>query len=49
MLIRIFTYTQAWLNGGYSDDLTLAAQCGSQGLAVAAPSFAIFPQRYVYV
>uniref|UniRef100_A0A7S3VJX6 ceramide glucosyltransferase n=1 Tax=Dunaliella tertiolecta TaxID=3047 RepID=A0A7S3VJX6_DUNTE len=36
---------QAWLDGGYSDDLILAAQCGKQGLAVATPSFAIFPQR----
>ncbi|MEW5308162.1 MAG: hypothetical protein WDW38_000140 [Sanguina aurantia] len=38
-------HTTAWREGGYSDDLTLASICARDGLAVATPSFAIFPQR----
>ncbi|MEW5305859.1 MAG: hypothetical protein WDW36_008374 [Sanguina aurantia] len=37
---------RAWREGGYSDDLTLASICARDGLAVATPSFAIFPQRW---
>ncbi|KAK9804057.1 hypothetical protein WJX73_000030 [Symbiochloris irregularis] len=35
---------QAWRNGGYSDDLTVAAVCSQQQLKILCPSFAIFPQ-----
>lgn len=39
-----FGILQAWREGGYSDDLTLASQCTQHGLAIAVPSFAVFPQ-----
>lgn len=35
---------QAWREGGYSDDLTVASVCGELGLKIICPSFAIFPQ-----
>lgn len=35
---------QAWQQGGYSDDLILAAKCSEHRLAVAVPSCSIFPQ-----
>lgn len=35
---------QAWLDGGYSDDLILAAICSRHRLPVLAPRHAIFPQ-----
>ncbi|GAX79525.1 hypothetical protein CEUSTIGMA_g6966.t1 [Chlamydomonas eustigma] len=35
---------KAWQDGGYSDDLTLAAKCSEHKLAVGVPSTAIFPQ-----
>lgn len=35
---------QAWHCGGYSDDLVLASVVTEQGLAIAVPSSAIFPQ-----
>ncbi len=38
---------QAWQDGGYSDDLLLAALCTRKGLGIAVPSFALFPQWYV--
>ena len=37
---------QAWQEGGFSDDLTLAAKCRGQGLHVWCPAFALFPQWY---
>jgi hypothetical protein len=36
---------QAWRDGGYSDDLTLAARCTELGLPIAVPSFSLYPQR----
>lgn len=36
--------TQAWSEGGYSDDLIVASSCGEHGLPIACPSSAIFPQ-----
>jgi hypothetical protein len=38
---------QAWAQGGYSDDLILAALCTQRGYSIAVPSFAIFPQWLV--
>ena len=35
---------QAWSDGGYSDDLTVASKCTEQGLVIYCPSYAIFPQ-----
>lgn len=35
---------RAWGGGGYSDDLVLAAKVTEQQLAIAVPSFALFPQ-----
>ncbi len=35
---------QAWRNGGYSDDMLLAAKCSEAKLAIAAPSHALFAQ-----
>lgn len=35
---------QAWREGGYSDDLTVASVCKQQQLKILCPSFAIFPQ-----
>ena len=32
------------LQGGYSDDLIVASQCGEHGLQILCPSFAVFPQ-----
>ena len=34
----------AWAEGGYSDDLTVAARATQLGLHVFCPSYAIFPQ-----
>lgn len=34
----------AWKNGGYSDDLTVAATCVQQNTKIRCPSHAIFPQ-----
>ena len=36
---------QAWREGGYSDDLIVAAKCAEQGLKILCPSSAVFPQR----
>ena len=36
---------QAWREGGYSDDLIVAAKCAEHGLKILCPSSAIFPQR----
>ncbi len=35
----------AWADGGYSDDLIVAAKCTEHGLFVASPACAVFPQR----
>ena len=35
---------QAWAEGGYSDDLTVASRCTELGLAIHCPGYAIFPQ-----
>ena len=35
---------QAWGEGGYSDDLTVAAKCTESGLVIYCPSYSIFPQ-----
>ncbi|KAK9803984.1 hypothetical protein WJX72_010372 [[Myrmecia] bisecta] len=35
---------QAWSDGGYSDDLIVAAKCGEHGLQILCPSFSILPQ-----
>lgn len=35
---------QKWVNGGYSDDLTVAARMNKLGLDVYCPSYAVFPQ-----
>lgn len=39
-----FRNVQAWEEGGYSDDLTVASKCTEQGLVIYCPSYAIFPQ-----
>lgn len=36
---------QAWREGGYSDDLIVAAKCAEHELKILCPSGAIFPQR----
>lgn len=38
------THGQAWSEGGYSDDLTVASRCTEQGLTIYCPGYAIFPQ-----
>jgi hypothetical protein len=38
---------QAWSEGGYSDDLIVAARCGEAGLSVLCPSSAVFRQTLV--
>lgn len=38
--------SQAWEDGGYSDDLIVASTCSQHGLTILCPSFAVFPQRY---
>ena len=35
----------AWREGGYSDDLIVAAKCSEHKLKILCPSSAIFPQR----
>ena len=35
----------AWREGGYSDDLIVAAKCLEHKLKILCPSSAIFPQR----
>lgn len=35
---------QNWVNGGYSDDLTVAARMNKLGLHVYCPAYAVFPQ-----
>ena len=40
---------QAWGEGGYSDDLTVASQCTEQGLDIYCPGYSIFPQWSVSV
>jgi hypothetical protein len=35
---------KAWADGGYSDDLTVAARCSELGVPVFSPTYAIFPQ-----
>ena len=37
-------WLQAWGEGGYSDDLTVASQCTEQGLDIYCPGYSIFPQ-----
>lgn len=39
-----FGFLAAWADGGYSDDLTLAARCTQLGLLVMCPPHAIYPQ-----
>ena len=36
---------QAWREGGYSDDLIVAAKCAEHELKILCPSSAVFPQR----
>jgi hypothetical protein len=36
---------QVWRDGGYSDDLLTAGYCAAQGLVIAVPATAIFPQQ----
>ncbi|CAD7697953.1 unnamed protein product [Ostreobium quekettii] len=36
---------EAWTDGGYSDDLIVAAKCSEHNLRIAAPLTAVFPQR----
>ena len=43
----IHNHLQAWSNGGYSDDLIVAAKCGENSLSILCPSFSVFPQWYV--
>lgn len=38
---------QAWADGGYSDDLIVAAKCGEAGLAILCPSSSVFRQSLV--
>ena len=38
---------QAWREGGYSDDLIVAAKCAEHELKILCPSGAVFPQRYL--
>ena len=35
---------QAWEDGGYSDDLTVASKCTELQLPIYCPGYAIFPQ-----
>lgn len=35
---------QAWSDGGYSDDLTVASKCTEQHLVIYCPGYSIFPQ-----
>lgn len=35
---------QAWQDGGYSDDLTVASKCTELGLLIYCPGYSIFPQ-----
>lgn len=35
---------QAWQDGGYSDDLTVASKCTELQLPIYCPGYAIFPQ-----
>lgn len=35
---------QAWQDGGYSDDLTVASKCTELGLVIYCPGYSIFPQ-----
>ena len=46
MIYIRYTYLdlQAWSNGGYSDDLIVAAKCGENSLSILCPSFTVFPQ-----
>lgn len=36
---------QVWRQGGYSDDLLLAAFCTEHGLPIGMPASAFFPQQ----
>jgi hypothetical protein len=36
---------QVWRNGGYSDDLLLAAYCVEHRLPIGMPAAAYFPQQ----
>lgn len=38
------TRLQAWEDGGYSDDLTVASKCTELQLPIYCPGYAIFPQ-----
>lgn len=38
---------QAWQDGGYSDDLTVASKCTELGLVIYCPGYSIFPQWWV--
>ena len=40
----VLGFLKSWSDGGYSDDLTVAARCTQLGLDVLCPSYAIFPQ-----
>ncbi|GMH45669.1 hypothetical protein BSKO_13632 [Bryopsis sp. KO-2023] len=35
----------SWREGGYSDDLIMAGKCAENGLVIAVPTEAVFPQR----
>lgn len=37
-------FLQAWSQGGYSDDLIVAAKCSEGKLPIICPSFTVFPQ-----
>jgi hypothetical protein len=41
---RVRLFVQAWSDGGYSDDLTVASQCTEQQLTIYCPGYSIFPQ-----
>lgn len=45
MVHHTFGIMQAWQEGGYSDDLIVAAKCAQHKLKILCPSGAIFPQR----
>lgn len=37
-------HTKVWREGGYSDDLLLAAYCVENGLSIGMPASAVYPQ-----
>lgn len=45
MLNSVWACAQAWEDGGYSDDMSLAAKCNQHGLRIYCPNNAVCMQR----